>query len=58
MFAQIFMKCLSAQASIPFAVIGSTTKVEVNGKKVRGRLYPWGIVEGKFDYFFYNVRYC
>ncbi|KAK2173432.1 hypothetical protein NP493_876g01010 [Ridgeia piscesae] len=33
------------KASIPFAVIGSTTKVEVNGKKVRGRLYPWGIVE-------------
>ena len=35
------------QASIPFAVVGSNTVVEVNGKKVRGRLYPWGIVEGK-----------
>ncbi|KAI0223131.1 Septin-4 [Lamellibrachia satsuma] len=35
----------SKKASIPFAVIGSNTKVEVNGKKVRGRLYPWGIVE-------------
>ena len=21
--------------------------MEVNGRKVRGRLYPWGIVEGK-----------
>lgn len=31
--------------SIPFAVIGSTQVVEVNGRKVRGRLYPWGIVE-------------
>ena len=31
--------------SIPFAVIGSTTLLEVNGKKVRGRLYPWGVVE-------------
>uniref|UniRef100_A0A3Q3VRM9 Septin n=1 Tax=Mola mola TaxID=94237 RepID=A0A3Q3VRM9_MOLML len=31
--------------SIPFAVIGSNTVVEVNGKRVRGRLYPWGIVE-------------
>ncbi|GFU47437.1 septin-4 [Trichonephila clavipes] len=31
--------------SIPFAVIGSTQIVEINGRKVRGRLYPWGIVE-------------
>ena len=28
-------------------MIGSNTIVEVSGKKVRGRLYPWGIVEGK-----------
>ena len=34
------------QASIPFSVIGSNTIVEVNGRRVRGRLYPWGIVEG------------
>jgi len=26
--------------------MGSNTVVEINGKKVRGRLYPWGIVEG------------
>ncbi|XP_076337356.1 septin-2-like isoform X2 [Tachypleus tridentatus] len=31
--------------SIPFAVIGSTQVVEVNGRRVRGRIYPWGIVE-------------
>ncbi|XP_035217148.1 septin-2-like isoform X2 [Stegodyphus dumicola] len=31
--------------SVPFAVIGSTQIVEINGRKVRGRLYPWGIVE-------------
>ncbi|XP_021567817.1 septin-4 isoform X1 [Carlito syrichta] len=31
--------------SIPFAVIGSNTVVEVRGRRVRGRLYPWGIVE-------------
>ncbi|KAB5535571.1 hypothetical protein PHYPO_G00119210 [Pangasianodon hypophthalmus] len=31
--------------SIPFAVIGSNTVVEAKGKRVRGRLYPWGIVE-------------
>ncbi|MED6235569.1 Septin-4 [Ataeniobius toweri] len=33
------------QESIPFAVIGSNTVVEAKGKRVRGRLYPWGIVE-------------
>ncbi|XP_075417645.1 septin-4 isoform X4 [Tenrec ecaudatus] len=32
--------------SIPFAVIGSNTVVEARGRRVRGRLYPWGIVEG------------
>uniref|UniRef100_T1J6H9 Septin-type G domain-containing protein n=1 Tax=Strigamia maritima TaxID=126957 RepID=T1J6H9_STRMM len=33
------------KASVPFAVIGSNQVVELNGKKVRGRMYPWGIVE-------------
>ncbi|CAB0041737.1 unnamed protein product [Trichogramma brassicae] len=31
--------------AIPFAVCGSTTLLEVKGRKVRGRLYPWGVVE-------------
>ncbi|XP_070574289.1 septin-7-like isoform X2 [Ptychodera flava] len=30
---------------VPFAVVGSNTILEVNGKKMRGRHYPWGIVE-------------
>ncbi|KAJ3212357.1 hypothetical protein HDU67_003874 [Dinochytrium kinnereticum] len=30
---------------IPFAVVGSDKEVEVNGKKVRGRKYPWGVIE-------------
>ncbi|KAJ8005755.1 hypothetical protein DPEC_G00121190 [Dallia pectoralis] len=29
----------------PFAVIASNTVVEARGQRVRGRLYPWGIVE-------------
>ncbi|XP_030074002.1 septin-5 isoform X2 [Microcaecilia unicolor] len=33
------------QESAPFAVIGSNTVVEAKGQRVRGRLYPWGIVE-------------
>ncbi|XP_038563460.1 septin-5-like [Micropterus salmoides] len=31
--------------SIPFAVIGSNVQVENNGRKFRGRVYPWGVVE-------------
>ncbi|KAK3911245.1 Septin-4 [Frankliniella fusca] len=33
------------KACIPFAVVGSNTVLEVGGKKVRGRQYPWGVVE-------------
>merc|ERR1712168_140140 len=36
-------RCL--KESIPFAVVGSTQMIEVKGKSVRGRLYPWGVVE-------------
>uniref|UniRef100_A0A3B3ZPJ6 Septin-type G domain-containing protein n=1 Tax=Periophthalmus magnuspinnatus TaxID=409849 RepID=A0A3B3ZPJ6_9GOBI len=31
--------------SIPFAIIGSNIQVESKGRRVRGRLYPWGVVE-------------
>ncbi|XP_022696636.1 septin-2-like isoform X1 [Varroa jacobsoni] len=31
--------------SIPFAVVSSCQAVEVGGRKVRGRVYPWGVVE-------------
>ncbi|CAK9302900.1 unnamed protein product [Gordionus sp. m RMFG-2023] len=34
------------KSSMPFAVCGSMGMVEVKGKKgVRGRIYPWGVVE-------------
>lgn len=33
------------QDRVPFAVVGSNKVMDVNGKKVRGRQYPWGIVE-------------
>ena len=33
------------QSRIPFSVVGSDKEVEVNGKKVRGRKYPWGVIE-------------
>ncbi|KAG4070619.1 hypothetical protein HA402_013539 [Bradysia odoriphaga] len=31
--------------AVPFAVCGATTLLEVKGRKVRGRLYPWGVVD-------------
>ncbi|XP_018416742.1 PREDICTED: septin-4-like [Nanorana parkeri] len=43
---------MELKKSIPFAVIGSNTIVEVNGKRVRGRLYPWGVVEVE------NEKHC
>ncbi|XP_047460508.1 septin 7a isoform X1 [Mugil cephalus] len=30
---------------LPLAVVGSNTLIEVNGKRVRGRQYPWGVAE-------------
>ena len=30
---------------MPFAVVGANAMVEIKGKKMRGRQYPWGIVE-------------
>ncbi|KAL7637042.1 UNVERIFIED_CONTAM: hypothetical protein RMT77_012800 [Armadillidium vulgare] len=33
------------KAAVPFAVVGSTTILDVGGKKVRGRQYPWGVIE-------------
>ncbi|XP_075251112.1 septin-2-like isoform X2 [Convolutriloba macropyga] len=33
------------QTSMPFAVVGSNVEVEIKGKMVRGRKYPWGVVE-------------
>ncbi|KAJ3393583.1 hypothetical protein HDU92_007622 [Lobulomyces angularis] len=32
-------------AKIPFAIVGSDREVEFNGKKVRGRKYPWGVID-------------
>lgn len=31
--------------SIPFAIIGSTNSIDYNGRRIRGREYPWGVVD-------------
>ncbi|XP_052798424.1 septin-2B-like isoform X3 [Mya arenaria] len=38
-------QCRQLKEAVPFAVVGSNTIIEVKGKKVRGRMYPWGVVE-------------
>ncbi|TRY54729.1 hypothetical protein DNTS_031255 [Danionella cerebrum] len=35
----------SMNAHLPFAVIGSSEEVQIGNKMVRGRQYPWGVVQ-------------
>lgn len=35
------------RSRVPFAIVGASSVVEIDGRKVRGRRYPWGIAEGK-----------
>lgn len=35
--------------AIPFGIIGSNTTMEVGNKRVRGRAYPWGIIDIESD---------
>ena len=36
--------------------MGSNTVLEVGGKKIRGRKYPWGIVEGDYITLLHNLQ--
>ncbi|XP_077287201.1 septin 7-like protein pnut isoform X2 [Arctopsyche grandis] len=40
------------RARVPFAVVGSNTVIEQDGKKIRGRKYPWGVAEVE------NLEHC
>lgn len=33
---------------MPFAIVGSEEVVDIGGRRVRARQYPWGVVEGMF----------
>ncbi|XP_050666250.1 septin-7 isoform X2 [Leptidea sinapis] len=37
---------------VPFAVVGANTVIEQEGKRIRGRKYPWGIAEVE------NLEHC
>lgn len=45
------LKC-ALQELMPFAVIGAEGQYNVNGREVRGRQYPWGIIEVD------NAKHC
>ncbi|CUS21187.1 LAQU0S02e07976g1_1 [Lachancea quebecensis] len=39
-------RCAALCTKMPFAVVGSTSEVSTpDGRKVRGRSYPWGVIE-------------
>ncbi|XP_018568823.1 septin-7-like [Anoplophora glabripennis] len=42
----------SLKEKVPFAVAGSNTTIEVNGKTVRGRKYSWGVIDIE------NLEHC
>ncbi|XP_076271821.1 septin 7-like protein pnut isoform X1 [Rhynchophorus ferrugineus] len=42
----------SLKERVPFAVVGSNVVIEAEGKKIRGRKYPWGIAEVE------NLEHC
>ncbi|CAG8538136.1 4120_t:CDS:10 [Funneliformis mosseae] len=48
------------RALLPFAIIGSEEEIMVNGRAVRGRQYPWGVVEDlkeiTHDFLYENYR--
>lgn len=35
---------------VPYAVVGANAIIEIDGRKVRGRKYPWGIAEGEKNF--------
>ncbi|XP_070497712.1 septin-7 isoform X7 [Chironomus tepperi] len=40
------------RSRVPFAVVGANTIIEIDGRKIRGRKYPYGIVEVE------NLEHC
>ncbi|CAG4965082.1 unnamed protein product [Colias eurytheme] len=40
------------RARVPYAVVGANTVIEQDGRRIRGRKYPWGIAEVE------NLEHC
>ena len=43
-------------AKLPFAVVGSNCVLDINGEKIRGRRYPWGVVNVSIEFCFRFVK--
>eukprot|EP00732_Lithocolla_globosa_P005117 Lithocolla_globosa_v1_NODE_5081_length_1307_cov_36.576217.p1 type:complete len:410 gc:universal NODE_5081_length_1307_cov_36.576217:1253-24(-) len=39
-------------SNVPFAVVGSDQEIDVGGKKIKARQYPWGVIEVE------NEKHC
>lgn len=45
--AETIAETKEIMSRVPFAVVGGTQEVDIGGgRKVRGRKYPWGVIEG------------
>ncbi|XP_037047418.1 septin-7-like isoform X4 [Bradysia coprophila] len=40
------------RSRVPFAIVGANSVIEVDGRRVRGRKYPWGVAEVE------NLEHC
>lgn len=46
MILRICVHLARIQRKIPFAVVGSNQEIDTpDGRRVRGRAYPWGVIE-------------
>lgn len=43
--AETFQENKEITSRIPFAIVGSEKEYDLGGRKIRGRKYPWGIIE-------------
>ncbi|ORZ31154.1 Septin-type guanine nucleotide-binding (G) domain-containing protein [Catenaria anguillulae PL171] len=43
---------MELRSLLPFAIVGSDEEIMVNGRLIRGRQYPWGVVEVE------NLKHC
>ena len=44
-YGNLVLQINSSQSILCLAVVGANAMVDVRGKKIRGRQYPWGVIE-------------
>jgi septin family protein len=48
LFKYFLLENVNLKSKLPFAIVGSNKTIEVDGKLIRARQYPWGFVNGKW----------